>query len=95
MKIRLSDSDIRLRLTEFEVATVLEGRRIETKISQNLTFALVPSELGVSSVETDGGTHIVTMPTAQITAPSMNEPLIYESPSGQTPYILVEMNRPR
>ena len=93
MKIRLTDNDIRLRLNELEVAIVLEGRPVTTTVSNGFVVMLVPSDLDVSSLETGGDAHIVKMPAAQTTTPSMNEPLIYECPTGQVPHIRVEMDR--
>jgi hypothetical protein len=95
VKIRLTDNDIRLRLNEFEVASVLEGRPVETTVSKDLVVTLVPGGLSDSSLTTEEGKHTVKIPARQTTTPSMIEPLIYESPAGEVPYILVEMDRPR
>jgi hypothetical protein len=95
VKIRLTDNDIRLRLTEYEVANVLEGREISTTVFKGLVVALVPTDLTASSLETEGSTHIVKIPVSEASTPSMLEPLIYESPTDQSPYILIEMDRPR
>lgn len=93
MKIRLSDGDIRLRLSEFEVATVLEGRQIVTLVTDGLAILLSPIDGSASAVESGAEGHVVNVPAADVKSPSMANPRMYESPAGQTPHILVEMDR--
>lgn len=95
VKVRLTDGDIRLRLSENEVATVLDGRQILTSVTDNLVIALVPVDASDSSMGTVGSVHAVMIPAAEARTPSMVDPLIYESPPGHQPYILVEMDRQR
>jgi hypothetical protein len=93
MKVRLGDGDIRLRLNEFEVATVLEGRPIVTTMAEGFAVHLVPGGHDVSSVENVESGHIVNVPTSGVRSPSLVSPAMYESPSAQSPHILVEMDR--
>jgi hypothetical protein len=95
MKIRLGDGDIRLRLNEYEVATILERRRIVTTIADGFEVSLVPVADGASSVENVESGHVVNVPAAEVLSPSMASPAMYESPPGQIPHILVEMDRQR
>ncbi len=93
MKVRLTDGDVRLRLSESEAATVLEGHQILTSVTDDLVIALVPADTSDSSMGTVGSVHAVMIPAAEARTPSMVDPLIYESPPGNQPYILVEMDR--
>lgn len=95
MKVRLSDGDIRLRLNEYDVATVLEGRQVLTSIADGFVVYLVPVDDGSSSIENLESGHIVNVPAADVRSPSMISPGMYESPPGQIPHILVEMDRQR
>jgi hypothetical protein len=95
MKVRLGDGDIRLRLNEYEVASILEGRRIVTTIADGFEVSLAPVGDGASSVENVESGHFVNVPTAEVLSPSMASPAMYESPPGQIPHILVEMDRQR
>jgi hypothetical protein len=95
MKIRLDDGDIRLRLNEYEVATILEGRRIVTTIADGFAVSLVPAGDSASSVEKVESGHVVNVPAAEVLSPSMASPAMYESPPGQAPHVLVEMDRQR
>lgn len=94
MKIRLSDGDIRLRLSEIEVALILEGREITTAVTDKLAFSLVVAD-DESSITTVGSSQIVTVPAAVMVSPSLVNPHMYESPPGQLPHILIEMDRQR
>ena len=93
MKVRLSDGDIRLRLTEFEVATVLEGRDVVTSVTDGLAVHLTPTAEGAQTVEGGAAWHVVRVPVAEVKSPSMANPLMYESPPGEVPHILVEIDR--
>ena len=93
MKVRLSDGDIRLRLTEFEVATVLEGRDVVPSVTDGLAVHLTPTAEGAQTVEGGAAWHVVRVPVAEVKSPSMANPLMYESPPGEVPHILVEMDR--
>ncbi len=95
MKVRLSDGDIRLRLTEFEVASALEGRSITATVTHDLVVSLVPTDSERSSLGSDGVTHVVKVPASAIQSPSMVDPRMYESAPGSHPHILVEMDRNR
>lgn len=95
MKIRLGDGDIRLRLNEYEVATILEGRRVLTAIADGFAVSLVPVGDSASSIENVESGHVVNVPATEVLSPSMASPAMYESPPGQTPHILVEMDRQR
>ena len=85
MKIRLGDGDIRLRLNEYEVASILEGRRIVTTIANDFEVSLVPVGDGASSVDNVESGHTVNVPAAEVLSPSMASPGMYESPPGTDP----------
>jgi hypothetical protein len=95
MKVRLGDGDIRLRLNEYDVATILEGRRVVTTIADGFEISLNPTDDDASSVENVQSGHVVNVPAAELLSPSMASPAMYESPPGQIPHILVEMDRQR
>ncbi len=93
VKVRLSEGDIRLRLTEFEVATVLEGREVVTSVTDGLAVHLTPVAEGAQTVEGGAAGHAVKVPFTEVKSPSMANPYMYESPPGEVPHILVEMDR--
>jgi hypothetical protein len=93
VKIRLSNGDVRLRLSEFEVAMFLEGREITTAVTEEFTLTLVPTDDSGSSIEDTGSSHTVKVSSAEVVSPSMVSPHMYENAPGQTPHILVEMDR--
>jgi hypothetical protein len=95
MKVRLGDGDIRLRLNEYDVATVLEGRNVVTTIADGFDISLNPVDDGASALQNVESGHVVIVPAAELLGPSMVSPGMYESPPGQTPHILVEMDRQR
>jgi hypothetical protein len=90
---RLSEHSIRLRLSEFDVAAFLEGRAVTIAVTDGLVFSLVPGNGADSWVENTDDRHTVTVPVSQVVPPSMVAPGMYESPAGQRPHILVEMDK--
>ena len=93
MKIRLSNGDIRVRLSEFEVTIFLEGREITTAVTDGFTVSLMSTDGDRSSIESTGSSHVITAPSADVVSPSLVSPRMYETPPGQIPHILVEMDR--
>lgn len=93
MKIRLSDGAIRLRLSEFEVAMLLEGRDITTTVTDGFSLTLEPAEGADLRLQNTEAGHLVRVPRAELHSPSMAHPRVYESPHGESPHLLIEMDR--
>lgn len=93
MNARFGEDSIRLRLSEFDVAAFLEGRTVTIAVTDGLAFSLVPGNSSDSWVENVDNGHTVTVPVSQVVPPSMVAPGMYESPAGQRPHILVEMDK--
>ena len=93
MKVRLSAGDIRLRLTELDVAPVLEGGDVVTSVTNGLAVHLTTIVEGAQNVESGVAGHVVKVPVSEMKSPSMANPHMYESPPGDVPHILVEMDR--
>jgi hypothetical protein len=93
VNVRLGQDSIRLRLSEFDVAAFLEGQTVTIAVTDGLDFSLVHGNGADSWVEIVDNGHTVTVPVSQVVSPSMVAPGMYESPAGQRPHILVELDK--
>lgn len=78
MKIRLTDSEIRLRLTPSEVDGLGNGQPVSTNIIDGLSFTVQITEQEASTLEIDAGSIVISVPRSEVSSPKPDTPLIHE-----------------
>ncbi len=97
MKIRLADDEIRLRVTNAEVDTLLRGEAVSAAIWNGLSFTVLYTDATASRVVSEANTVVIEVPRGLANTPNGDSPMIHDF-MDQTTHVLVELDlgrRPR
>jgi len=78
MKIRLTDAEIRLRVTESEYATLCHGHTVAVTVWDSLSFRLLLTDDPQPRVIREEDAVVIVVPQDLVHAPTNREPWIHE-----------------
>lgn len=97
MKIRLADSEIRLRVTDAEFDALSSGHTIVVDVWESLSFRVLFTDAVESRVVREEDDVVIVVPRSLAHTPDGDEPLIHDF-MDHTTHVLVELDlghRPR
>lgn len=94
MKIRLTDAEIRLRVTEREYAVLSHGHTVSVTVWDSLSFRLLLTDDPVPRVVREEDAVVIVVPESLAHAPTNSGPLIHDFMDRAT-HVVVELDRSR
>ncbi|KAA3640410.1 MAG: hypothetical protein DWP92_03115 [Armatimonadetes bacterium] len=97
MKIRLTDAEIRIRLTQTEVDRLGSGDPVTAHVFDGLSFTVQLTSEEVSALAIDAGSVLIGVPRSKVVSPAPDTPLVHEFQHSETA-VVIELDlgrRPR